>query len=1126
MKKFLRSLLTIINCFVLTIVSGQQAELVLPIGHTDWVNAVCYTPDGKYIVTASNDNTAKLWEIKTGKEIRTFAGHTSRLTSATISNDGKYLLTGSADSTARLWDINTGNNLKVFRRDSSWVNAVAFSPDGKIVLLGSGDFYSKGSMPMMRVDNTAILFDVASGKELRRFSGHNDDVNAVAFSPDGKYVLTGSGDMWSKINTDNSARLWDSSSGKEIKSFIGHSDKIFSVAFSPDGKFILTGSKDATAKLWDVSSGKEIRTITEKDGYITSVAFSPNGNYFATGSAVIYTMNMKSYSGSEVKLWETSSGKFIRSYKGNPSCITSVTFSKDGKTLLSGGYDGAARMWDAATAQEIKILRGYSLRVNAVSVSSDGRYLLVGSGQMLTKEHTLKLWDLNTGKELRNFEGKIGMISSVCFSSDGKYGVSGSWDKNARLWEVNTGKELMVLSGHTDRINAVAISADGKYILTGSEDKSAKLWDFTTGKPIQNFTDNDRGIEAVAFSPDSKYAFTLGKSICMWDVSNGKLVKTFEDILMMSFAVSPDGKKLITGSMGYDGTVGLWDIEKGTQIKKIICQKNSIQSIAFSPDGKSFITGSYDRTIKQWDIESGKELKVFNGHLEMVNSVKFSPDGKYIISGSKDNTTRIWDVFTGKEITSLIGLDMSDWVISTPDNYYACSKGALDIMAFKIGSRAYPFEQFDIQYNRPDIVLSRMNIASKELVESYKAAYNKRLKQMNYTEDMFGKDFHVPEIQITNADKIPLMTTSNQIEANIKAFDDKYKINRLNVYVNEIPVFGMNGIPMKDMNSSSVQKNIPIELSQGMNKISFSCINERGVESLKEEYEVNYNVPESKHDLYFIAISSSIYKDTRMNLKYSVKDGRDITNLYSTDKSSFNKIFVDTLFNQKATKENFIALKDQLMKSKVDDKVILYASGHGLLDDSLNFYFATYDVDFEKPNLRGLPYDALENLLDGIPARKKMVLIDACHSGEVDKESLAEVKDGTVTLSDGKKGGLKTYTYRGIQSIDEPGNIGLTNSFELMGELFANLSKGSGAIVISAAAGSGYALESPEWNNGVFTYCILNGIKNKTADLNKDGNITVSELRDYVSQEVQSITKGAQKPTSRRDNVSFDFNVW
>ncbi len=218
-------------------------------------------------------------------------------------------------------------------------------------------------------------------------------------------------------------------------------------------------------------------------------------------------------------------------------------------------------------------------------------------------------------------------------------------------------------------------------------------------------------------------------------------------------------------------------------------------------------------------------------------------------------------------------------------------------------------------------------------------------------------------------------------------------------------------------------------------------------------------------------------------------------------------------------------MKRKFAESAVDDEVMVFVSGHGMLDNNLDFYFGTHDVDFNDPGLRGLKYEDMETLLDGIPARKKLLMIDACHSGEVDKTRLKVSADQSVLLAKNMKGLVKSYTYE-KEASEEQYQVGIKTSFELMQELFTNVSKGSGAVVISAAAGNSYALESDEWKNGVFTYCLLYGLKSKKADFNEDGVITVNELKAYVSKEVERLTNGAQKPTSRSENLEFDFKVY
>jgi WD40 repeat protein len=358
-------------------------------GHQGYVFAVAFSPDGKYLLSGSNDNTLKLWDTS-GKLLKTFTGHKYPVSAVAFSPDGKYLLSGSCDKTLKLWDT-SGKLLKTFSGHQDYVNAVAFSPDGKYLLSGSGD-------------KTLKLWDT-SGKLLQTFTGHQNYVRAVAFSPDGKYLLSGS--------DDKTLKLWDTS-GELLQTFTGHQGVVLAVAFSPDGKYLLSGSDDKTLKLWD-TSGKLLQTFSGHQGVVLAVAFSPDGKYLLSGS-----------DDKTLKLWDTS-GKLLKTFSGHQDPVNAVAFSPDGKYLLSGSRDNTLKLW-GTSGKLLKTFSGHQDSVNAVAFSPDGKYLLSGS-----RDNTLKLWG-TSGKLLKTFSGHQDYVNAVAFSPDGKYLLSGSGDKTLKLW--------------------------------------------------------------------------------------------------------------------------------------------------------------------------------------------------------------------------------------------------------------------------------------------------------------------------------------------------------------------------------------------------------------------------------------------------------------------------------------------------------------------------------------------------------------------------------------------------------------------------------------------------------------------------------------------------------------------
>jgi uncharacterized caspase-like protein len=334
--------------------------------------------------------------------------------------------------------------------------------------------------------------------------------------------------------------------------------------------------------------------------------------------------------------------------------------------------------------------------------------------------------------------------------------------------------------------------------------------------------------------------------------------------------------------------------------------------------------------------------------------------------------------------------------------------------------------------------------------------------------------------------------------------------------VNNVPLYGSRGVSLKGKNLRDLTADINLELCSGPNNIVVSVFNSKGAESTRESFDIICEREGLKPNLYVLAIGVSEYTDPSHNLKFAAKDAGDFVNALKGGNGRFGNVKTKLILNKDAVLGNISGLRSFFADSKPDDQVIVYFSGHGLLDEKLDYYLALTDVDFNTPSIHGLPYDLLESLIDSVPARNRLVFIDACHSGEVDKEDLVVTTSPNSQVVANARSGNK---------IVKP-KAGLKNSFDYMNALFSDIQRGSGASVISAAGGLEFALESRDWNNGIFTYSIINGLKNKEADLNKDGMVRLSELKKYVSETVFELTGGKQNPTMRKENAGNDFIIY
>jgi WD40 repeat protein/serine/threonine protein kinase len=493
------------------------------------------------------------------------------------------------------------------------VLAVAFSPHGKTVITGCAD-------------NTARLWDVATGQPRGGPMMHQDEVLVVAFSRDGTTVMTGS--------ADNTARLWDAATGQPLGPPLTHPGWVRGVAFSADGKTVITGCNDKVARFWDVATGQPKGPSLTLPGWVMAVAFSPDGK------TVITACNIKI-----ARLWDVATGQPLGSPLAHQRAVHSVAFSPDGKTVLTGSDDNTARLWDAATGQPLGPPLVHQGWVASVAFSPDGTTVLTGSSG-----NTVRLWDAATGQPLGPPLTHPGVVRGVAFSPDGKTILTGSFDNTARLWDVATGRPRVRTLMHEGRLMTAAFSPNGTTVMTGSQDHTARLWDAATGQPLDRTLSHQGEVRVVAFRPDGTTLVTASDNIVrLWDAATGQPrgAPMMHQGSVAAIVFSPDGKTLVTSGMG--GPT-LWDAATGQPLGPFLKHPNQVSPVAFSPDGKTMITGCKDKTAQLWDTATGQPRGPALPHQDQVKSVAFSPDGKTVFTASGNNTGQFWDVATHRPV--------------------------------------------------------------------------------------------------------------------------------------------------------------------------------------------------------------------------------------------------------------------------------------------------------------------------------------------------------------------------------------------------------------------------------------------------------------------------------------------
>jgi WD40 repeat protein len=548
--------------------------------------------------------------------------------------------------------------------------AVAFCPDGSRLAAAGGELGRPGEI---------TVWGATTGKALLRLRGHADAITCLAFSPDGRRLVTGS--------ADRTVVVRDVASGQEGLTLRGHDNAVRGVAFSPDGRLIATAGADQTVRLWDADTGRQLRELRGHRGAVWAVAFSPNGTLLASGGADF-----------TVKVWDVKAGKEAHTLVGHQGMVRGVSFSGDGRFLASGAYDNTVKVWGAATGREVLTLRGHAKFVTGVAFSPDGRHVASAS-----VDGTVKVWGAETGDELLTLRGHLGSVWGVGFSPDGRRLASAAADRTVKVWKATNlvldparhehpnelraaalsprggrlavalgettvevrdtadGKKVCALAGTTRPVEHLTVSPDGRRVAGMRNYQAVTVWDADTGAVVRALPGYARPVTALVFSADGGRLATAGggRDVTVWEVAAGRPVNgPLEGAAPLTgLDLSPDGKCLAGAFAAPQGAeapeVRIWEVSSG---RRLLTLPNADGPFAFSPGGDRVAAGSTGRggkEVRVQDVASGEVVAILSGHTGAVSALAFGPNGRRLATVGRDLALKIWEAETGREVLTI-----------------------------------------------------------------------------------------------------------------------------------------------------------------------------------------------------------------------------------------------------------------------------------------------------------------------------------------------------------------------------------------------------------------------------------------------------------------------------------------